>query len=461
MHNVETREQIVYNGVVTITSLLASLIAASTAGAIVYAEFLTAPPPPTKVVHVQYWEKWTKFERDAMGVVVDQYNRTQGKAKNIYVDYLPVSGIEDKTLIAASGGNPPDISGLASTDIASFADDQALNNLDDLCKQYGIKESDYVPIYWQEVFYRNHVYALPTTPACMALHYNKAEFRAAGLDPDKPPQTIDELNADADKLTIKGDNGGYKQMGFAPSEPGWWNYGWGFFFGGSLWDGKDKITCNSPENVRAFEWVASWSKKYGTTGQTSFKNSVFSSPSNPFMESKLAMEIQGVWMANFIQTYGPKGFEWAAAPFPYPSDRPDLKHTTIVDLDNLVIPVGAKHVKEAFDFMAYVQQQKNMELLCLGQKKNSPLANVSEDFLKKSPNPFIRMFNDLPKEKNVKRPPMMSIWKQYQDEMNNAFDEVNLLQKTPEQALDDVHDRMQPVLDQYNRVMAIREAAQK
>ena len=51
-----------------------------------------------------------------------------------------------------------------------------------------------------------------------------------------------------------------------PAEPGWWNWGWGYFFGGKVWDGKDGITANSPENIRAFEWIQSWSKKYGEAG---------------------------------------------------------------------------------------------------------------------------------------------------------------------------------------------------
>lgn len=438
--------------------LIYLLLLASTAGAAAWAEKITAPAPTGDVVHVTYWEKWTEFERDAMQAVVDKYNATEGAKKHIHVDFVAVSDIETKTLIAAAGGNPPDIAGLQTIDVAPYADDQAIVSLDNLCAGYGIKESSYVPIYWKQCFYRNHVFALPSVPASIALHYNRAAFRKAGLDPNKPPKTIEEMDADAEKLTVPDGKGSYVQMGFQPSDPGWWNWGWGFFFGGKLWDGKDKITCNSPENIRAFEWVASYTKKYGP-GAKSFVSGLgnFSSPQNGFISGKLEMQEQGVWMANFIHKYNPS-LGWAAAPFPYPSNRPDLANTTIADLDNLVIPRGAKHPKEAFDFIAFVQRQPNMEMLCIGQRKHSPLVKVSKWFLEHHPNPYIRLFNDLPKNKNACTPPMLSIWREYDNEMEAAFDEVSLLEKTPEEALQEVHDRMQPILDDYNRTMKLREA---
>lgn len=442
-------------------SLTASaLLIAGTVAAVFFTEQITAPKVYSDAVHVTYWEKWTDFESDAMRKVVDLYNSTEGKQKHIFVDFMPVSGIEDKTSIAVAGDSPPDIAGLQTIDVAPFADDKAIVILDDYCKKYGIKESDYVPVYWKQVFYNGHVCALPTTPASVALHYNRTLFKEAGLDPNKPPQTFKELDADAEKLTVKNPDGTYKQMGFIPNEPGWWDYGWGFFFGGRLWDGKDKITCNSPENVRAFEWIASYSKKYGKSALTSFKGGLgnFSSPQNGFIEGIVAMEIQGVWMYNFINKFNPK-LDWAAAPFPHPADRPDLANMTIADSDNLIIPRGAKHPNEAFDFIAFVQRQPNMELLCMGQRKHSPLVKVSESFLNHHPNPFIRIFNDLPKTANARTPPMMSIWKEYQSELDAAYDDVSLLQKTPKQALDDVHDRVQPMLDEYVKRMKIREAA--
>jgi ABC-type glycerol-3-phosphate transport system substrate-binding protein len=261
----------------------------------------------------------------------------------------------------------------------------------------------------------------------------------------------------AEKLFLRDAAGRVAQAGFMPAEPGWWNFGWGFLFGGRLWDGASRITANCPENVRAFEWVQSYSRKYGATDLQTFRQGFgnFSSPQNAFLSRQVAMELQGVWMYNFIDMYAPD-LDWKAAPFPHPADRPDLAGGTFVDEDVLVIPRGAKHPEEAFRFIRFVQSQKGMEMLCMGQRKHSPLAKVSESFWKRHPNPYVKLFADLPQGKNAFAPPKIGIWPEYQAEMNNAFDQIALLKKTPKEALDAVQARMQPKLDEYLKIRRLR-----
>ncbi|CAN5409417.1 ABC transporter substrate-binding protein [soil metagenome] len=406
-------------------------------------------------VRVAYWEKWTGFEFTAMKAVVDDFNKSQDK---IVVEILPISSIDQKTMMAASAGVPPDLAGLFGPNVPQYVDDNAIEPLDEYCKEAGITPADYIPAYFEIGHYKDHIWSLPTTPASTALHFNIDLLKSAGIDPNKPPSTIEELDAYADKITTK-KNGRIDISGFMPSEPGWWNWAWGGFFGGSLWDGKDKITANSPENVRAFTWIQNYSKKYGAGDLQSFRSGFgnFSSPQNAFMSDKVAMELQGVWMYNFISQFSPK-LNWSAAPFPHPADRPDLAETTIVDEDVIVIPRGAKHPKEAFEFIKYLQSQPVMEKLCIGQQKNSPLSKVSDNFWAKSKNPYIRLFDHLAHSKNALVPPKLGIWTEYGSEMTAAFDSVALQTKTPQQALDDVTKRMQPKLDQYLERLKAREA---
>src|SRR5262249_46689338 len=163
---------------------------------------------------------------------------------------------------------------------------------------------------------------------------------------------------------VRDPSGQIVQAGFLQAEPGWWNWGWGYFFGGKLWDGRSRITTDDRQNVRAFRWVKSYSDKYGSKDiqlfQSGFRN--FSSPQNAFIDGKVAIVLQGVWMYNFIDNYNPS-LEWGAAPFPYPADRPDLANSTPVGLDVLAIPRGAKHVVQAWEFAKFVQSQEGMELL--------------------------------------------------------------------------------------------------
>lgn len=56
--------------------------------------------------------------------------------------------------------------------------------------------------------FENRVYGVPLYADVSALFYNKDLFRRAGLDPDKPPTSLAELRAYADKITALG--GGIK-----------------------------------------------------------------------------------------------------------------------------------------------------------------------------------------------------------------------------------------------------------
>jgi len=410
--------------------------------------------PPSGRVEVTYWEKWTGFEAEAMQAVVGDFNASQDR---IHVTMLSISEVDRKLLVATAGGNPPDVAGLWSWITNVYADRGAIIPLDAYCRKYGITADQYIPIYWQLSSYRGHVFALPSTPGNIGLYWNKRLFREAGLDPNRPPRTIEELDQYAEKLTKRDKSGGITQAGFIHSEPGWWHWSWGHFFGGDVWDGRGAITVTSPENLRAFRWILSYPEKYGKSQLQGFRSGfqdMFSTPQNLFLSGQLAMEMQGNWMYNFISKYSP-GMEWGAAPFPYPADRPDLACTTVNECDTLVIPKDARHPDEAFEFINYVQK-RGMEKLCMGQGKHTPLRHVSDEFWARHPHPYVRLFYDLAFSPNSRSTGRLAFWNQFHDEMNAAFDAVWTGQMTPERALGAVQERMQERMDREVRTMTRR-----
>jgi multiple sugar transport system substrate-binding protein len=436
------------------------------------------------VRHIVYWEKWTDFEGEAMDRVVDGFNakeRARAKAEPGYrpieVEKVTIARIEDKLLVASAGGNPPDVAGFYTPRVPAYADKGALMDLTELANAAGLDRSYYIEHYYDLSRYRDRVWGLPTTPASVALHWNKRLFREAGLDPDKPPETLEQLDEMAEKLTkweVTGADGkkevrtGYLpdvpasqkrllQLGFLPGEPDWWSYGWGFVFGGKLIQGSDKITALSPENVRAYRWVASYSQKIGVDAIKRFRSGFgnFGTAENPFLSSRLAMEIQGVWMYNFIKKFA-DGMPWGAAPFPAPSDRPDLKGAANAEADNLVIPAASKHPEEAWEFIRYVQSQPVMEQLCLGQRKHSPLKHVSDEFWAVHPNPYIKLFADLGSLPSAWAAPQTGVWNEYARELGSITGRIQSLTITPEDGLRQVQDTMQRSLDRENAMHARR-----
>lgn len=429
-------------------------------------------------ITVSYWEKWTGFEDDAMQAVVDDFNASQNR---IFVQKLAIGEIERKVMLATAGGVPPDVAGVYVGTITGFSEKGALTPLNKMIEAAGIKREDYIPIYWDMCTHHGFMWALPSTPTTIALHWNKKLFREAGLDPDRPPQSLDELEEMSDKLSIVEIKRGNKtvrvrfteltdaekqikdfklmQVGHDPQQPGWWMPMWVYWFGGKLWDGDRKITANSPENVTVFTWLRRQAEKYGVQNRRSFGASFgnFQSPQNPFLAGQIAMTLQGVWMYNFISKYAPQ-MEWGAAPFPA-KDPKASPLVTLAEADMLVIPKGARHPKEAFEFIRYVNTQGPMEKLCLGQRKFSPLAKVSEEFIKNHPNPYIKTFIELAKSPDAQYVPRLSVWGEYNDEMGVAVDRVTSLEAMPKEALDEVQQRMQWKLDRVQRRWdAVKEA---
>ncbi len=396
-------------------------------------------------VTIKYWDKWTSFEKDAMQAVVDDFNAAQDR---IFVDFLSVSEIVAKTLLATAGGIPPDLAGVWAANLVEFADKNALLPLDDLARGTNVNADRYLPAYWNMGIYKDRLWGVPSTPATTGLYWNKGLFRAAGLDPDRPPRTIAELDAYAVKLTrVDADSGHISQIGFMPSVPVDWPFFWISFFGGRLWDGGANITLDEPPNLQAFTWIESYPKRFGVSRLQDLSSGFgsFASAQDPFLSGRLAMVFQGVWLANYIHQFAPR-MDFGAAPFPVlrEGDPP----TVYVDSDMLVIPRGSAHVNEAFEFIRFVSRQSSTEKLNLGQQKNSPLRDVSAAFLANHKHPYIRLFQDLASSPRGIGQPKMGLWWEYRREIETAFQRVWLMRATPAEALGDAKVRMQKRWDQ-------------
>ncbi|CAN5595642.1 extracellular solute-binding protein [soil metagenome] len=433
--------------------------------------------PKDRVV-VDYWEKWTGNEEAQMREIVDDFNNSVGVQKGIFVRYVSISASNQKVMVSTAAGVPPDIAGLYDNNLVQFAAMDALEPLEDLARERGIVASYYKPVFWNACNYDGHLYGLISTPMAVALHYNKKMFaenaeklRAAGLDPDRPPETIAELDAFARVLTTFDSAGKVEVSGYLPLEPGWFINTTCYWFGADFFDEKThRFTLTDPKVVQAYEWIQSYSKWMGKDAINDFKSGFgnFDSPQNAFLAGQVAMEQQGPWMANFIYKLKPQmstvkwpkeleltkplaerleNYEWAVAAFP--SAVPGMKDVTYCGFDALCIPKGAKHKKEAFEFIAYVNRQEVMEKLNKLHCKSSPLAKVSEGFLKDHPNPYVDVFERLSASPNAKAMAQIPIMPQVLDELTALSQRVSLLEAEPKEALAELQVRLQAKYDAF------------
>ena len=446
---------------------------------------------PGHPVVVTYWEKWGGDDAVIMQKIVADFNNTVGKQKGIYVQYLAMSNVDQKTLVATAAGVPPDVAGLWNPQVAQFAEINALEPLDDMAKSHGIKAGYYKPVLWEGCRYQGRLWALVSCCGSQALYYNKRAFaeradalRQAGLDPNRPPRTLNEMDRYAAALNeYETQPGGFKRLkraGFLPMEPGWYLGYIGYWFGAPLYDARtDRILLTDPRMREAFEWIRSYSLRLGKDSLSDFRSGfgAFNSTQNPFIAGTVAMEMQGPWMTYSFEKYRPEmdhwkfpksldaamspaqrqaNCEWGVAPFP--SAVSGLNDVTYTNFDVLMIPRGSRHKKEAFEFIAYLNSQAETEKLNILNGQDSPLRQVSRHFVQVHPNPYISIFERLLAGPHAHGVPACPIWPEVGAELDNATQRVSLLEATPDEALQDAQKRVD---EKYQEFKERRQARQR
>ncbi len=381
-------------------------------------------------VHITYWEKWGSFEAEACQKMVDAFNAAQDR---IFCHYVRTSEVDRKAMLAIIGGSPPDIIGLWSENVLPFAEADALMPLDDLMAEAGLADDHYIPNYLRLCRYGGRTFALPTTPATIALFYNKdhfrakrSELRAAGLDPNRPPQTIAELDRYADVLSEFHADGTPDVMGFMPIEPGWFPTSWPYYFGGSLWDANTgELTLDSPEVIAALTWIKSYANRYGRRNLTRFQQGFgnYDSPQNAFIDGKVSMVLQGVYFPAFIDRHRPH-LKYGVAPFPCIEGVAGPR--SLMNEDIIAIPRGCKHPEAAWAFVRWVQTE-GLPIVCRLHGKHLPIRlppAEARTFRQAHPNRFLEVFAGLARSPHSFILPRTPIWREVNSEYRRAFDHI-------------------------------------
>jgi multiple sugar transport system substrate-binding protein len=195
----------------------------------------------------------TKFQTDNPGVTI----------KNVPYGF---GEIQNQIIISITGGNPPDVMQVSSNMPYELAGMSALEPLD----TYVTKEylADNSPANLASATYQDKLYAIPWMITPHAFWYSKKMMKKFGLDPNKPPQTIDELNA-AFKTIKDQSKGEVYGMGLDTTKRQYalvHQWPWMLTFGAEPFkDGKPNF--DSPEMVAYFTWLREiTNQKYNPPG---------------------------------------------------------------------------------------------------------------------------------------------------------------------------------------------------
>ncbi len=135
------------------------------------------------------------------------------KVRSIYAGSY--SDTLTKVLTAIKGGDVPQISVILSTDMYTLIDEDAIVPIDSLLKTDGDKKwlAGFYPGFMENSRTGGKTWGVPFQRSTIVMYWNKDAFKEAGLDPEKPPQTWDELVSFGQKLTKRDDKGNVSQWG--------------------------------------------------------------------------------------------------------------------------------------------------------------------------------------------------------------------------------------------------------
>lgn len=421
-------------------------LGAAAAGYVALGPRPSSDVPKGRVV-LDYWEKWTGAEGEAMRRLVDRFNESQS---DIFVRYLSIGAIDQKAMIAIAGGSPPDIVGLWSFNIPAFAEAGALTPMDDFAAHKNLTPDRYARAVWPMMTHLDTLWSMVSTCGTIALYINDNRLHEAGLSGAPAPTTIEELDALSSLLTTRRSSGEIENMGFIHTDPGWWSWLWGYHFGGHLLDTEtNTATASMAENIRAYEWAQSYPKAYGSRDLITFQSGLgyYGTAQAPFLTGRVAMQVQGPWMANLIEAFRPD-LNYRAVPMPTSSDISDPNAPVgLIDGDLLCIPAGAKEPEASFEFIAWMQEQQQIEELARAHGKISPLRETSSSFLDLHPNRSIDAHARIADSPRAFGFPKTRIWPRYVSEFDAAMQRIWLQQSEPAAALRLVEDRAQAALD--------------
>lgn len=306
---------------------------------------------------VELWHFWASpVRRNAIRRVIAI---CQEKLPNIQVTdtVKPFGDIWTANLAAvAAGSGMPDVIVSDRPKLPQDAVDGVYMNLQEWADRDGINPADFYPFTWDQSLHEGNTYGIPFETDVRVLFYNKNLFAQADLDPERPPQTWDELWEYADALDRINPDGSIERMGFFPlfgnASPEVWGY-----TNGVEWITADQQPMiNSPKAVETVEWVQSWIERYGGWQNVQDFRAQFGAPPNDiFMSSGVAMIADIAGYTSILQFYRPfvtlddgseVRMEWGVGLLPY-NESPGSWSGGFA----FSIPTGARNAEAAWEFI--------------------------------------------------------------------------------------------------------------
>jgi len=227
-------------------------------------------------------------------VVDDLVQRFHKEHPDIKVQAVYAGSYADtitKVMTAMKGGQPPQLSVLFSTDLFTLIDEDAIVPLDDLAGPEGKAWlASYYPAFMENGQTGGKTWSIPFQRSTIVLYWNKEAFKEAGLDPEKPPASWDEMVEMSKKLVKKDASGNITRWGVEIPSTG---YGYWMLQALAIQNGQrlmndagNTVFFNDKKTVEALQYWTDLSRVHGVAPKGSVEWGTLRSD---FLEGRTAM----------------------------------------------------------------------------------------------------------------------------------------------------------------------------
>jgi len=228
--------------------------------------------------------------------VIDGYARQfEKESPGIKVNPIYAGNYDDariKALAALRAGQSAPLSVLYSIDLYELIEQDVILAWDDVATSAEDKAwlKAFYPALMMNGTYKGKVYGIPYQRSTIVLYWNKDAFKAAGLDPNKPPATWDEMTKMAAKLVQKDAAGNVQRWGVMVPSTG---YPYWMFQAFARQNGQDLMNPEGnrtnyahPDVIAALDYWVSLGRKHNVMPQGTVE---WGTLRQAFTEGKTAM----------------------------------------------------------------------------------------------------------------------------------------------------------------------------
>ncbi len=154
----------------------------------------------SKPVPVTFWHSMTSANLTALSRITSSFNASQ---HDVHVSLVNQTSYTDTLALytaALSGGVLPDLVQIESSDLQLMIDSRSIVPAQSAVDAERYSLSDFLPSVVNYFRVDGLLWAVPFNVSSQVLYYDKAAFSRAGLDPQKPPTTLQELRSASQRV---------------------------------------------------------------------------------------------------------------------------------------------------------------------------------------------------------------------------------------------------------------------